>query len=216
MNRFETPLDQRLLPAAILVALLVLLPAQVRADPGVELTPLAGFRFGGSFEDNTTGQDMDADEGAAFGLIVDVPAAGDTEYELFYSFQRTKLKGDGIFAGGTLLDLDIHYLHAGGLLLFPRERARPFVGGGLGVTWFSPRGFGLDSDIRFSLSLGGGVKIPVSERIGLRFEGRGFLTFLPASTDLFCVSSGGAACDVRVRGDVFGQVELLAGISFRL
>jgi hypothetical protein len=60
------------------------------------------------------------------------------------------------------------------------------------------------------------VKIPVSKRVGLRLEGRGFLTILPESTDLFCVSSGGAACDVRVQGDVFGQVELLAGISFGL
>ncbi|HZD54697.1 MAG TPA: hypothetical protein VE080_00450 [Candidatus Aquicultoraceae bacterium] len=215
MDRSGHPAGSRHL-LAILATLLVLLPAPVRADLGVELTPFAGFRFGGSFEDNATGLDLDAEEGASFGVVLDVPATRETEYELFYSFQRTEIGGGGAFRKEPLFDLDVHYLHVGGLLLFPRERARPFIGGGLGITWFSPRGPGPGSDVRFSLSLGGGVKIPVSKRVGLRLEGRGFLTILPESTDLFCVSSGGAACDVRVQGDVFGQVELLAGISFGL
>ena len=42
------------------------------------------------------------------------------------------------------------------------------------------------------------------------------MTILPENTNIFCVSSGGAACAVQVQGDIFGQVELLAGISFGL
>jgi hypothetical protein len=182
----------------------------------MELTPFAGFRFGGGFTDNTTGLDLDVDEGESFGLILDVQATHESEYELFYSLQKTKLKGEGVLSGDPLFDLDIHYLHIGGTYLFPGERLRPFVSGGLGLTYFSPDAPGVDSEIYFSLSLGGGVKIPISKRFGLRFEGRGFLTILPDETDIFCVSAGGAACAVRVKGDVFGQVLLLAGISFGL
>ena len=216
MGSIEKPLCPPFRLLFLLITFFTFLPAPARADWGVSLTPFAGFRFGGSFEDNTTGLDLDVDEGASFGLILDVQATDETEYELFYSFQKTELQGDGRFGGDPLFDLDIHYLHIGGTYLVPGERARPFVGGGLGLTYFSPDGPGLDSEIRFSLSLGGGVKIPISKRVGLRFEGRGFLTFLPENSDIFCVSSGGAACAVRVQGDVFGQVELLAGISFGL
>lgn len=216
MNRFENPACRPFRLLLPLAAILVLLPAPVRAEWGVELTPFAGFRFGGSFEDNTTGIDLDADEGESFGIILDVRAAQDSRYELFYSFQKTELERGGPFTGESLFDLDVHYLHAGGSLLFPGERVVPFIGGGLGLTFFSPHGPGLDSEIYFSLSLGGGARIPISKRVGVRLEGRGFLTILPERSDIFCVSSGGAACDVRVQGDVFGQVELLMGLSFGL
>ena len=216
VNPIENPSYPSFRLVVTLLALFVLLPVPVRADWGVELTPFAGFRFGGGFTDNTTGIGLDADEGKSFGLILGVPATPETEYELFYSFQKTELKGRGVLSGDALFDLDIHYLHIGGTYLFPGERVRPFIGGGLGLTYFSPDGPGLNSKVYFSLSLGGGAKIPISKRVGLRFEGRGFLTILPDSTDIFCVSSGGAACAVRVQGDVFGQVELLAGISFGL
>jgi opacity protein-like surface antigen len=199
-----------------IMALLVLLPAPARADRGIELTPFAGFRFGGGFTDNTTGLDLDVDEGESFGLILGVPATHDTDYELFYSFQKSELQGEKLSGGEPLFDLTIHYLHIGGTYGFTGERVRPFIGGGLGITYFSPDGPGLDSEIDFSLSLGGGVKIPISKRVGLRLEGRGFLTILPDNTDIFCVSSGGATCAVRVQGDVFGQVLLLGGISFSL
>jgi hypothetical protein len=58
--------------------------------------------------------------------------------------------------------------------------------------------------------------LPISRHVGLRFEGRGLLTILPDTTEIFCVSSGGAACNVRVRGDVLGQLLLTAGITFSL
>lgn len=134
MNPFDRVFDWSLRFAAPLLLLLILVPTPVWADRGVELTPFAGFRFGGSFEDNTTGLNLDVDEGESFGVILDVRATPETEYELFYSFQKTELQGKGLFAGQSLFDLDIHYLHIGGTYLFPGERVHPFVSGGLGLT----------------------------------------------------------------------------------
>ena len=205
-----------LLPAAIAV-LIVLAPSAARADRGLEITPFAGFRFGGSFEDNTTGTDFRVGESGSFGLILGLRDTPETHYELFYGFQRTELNGGGIFGGTPLFDLDIHYLHIGGTYEFPGDRkVTPFVSGGLGVTFLVPRGAGRDSSTNFSLSLGAGVKVPLSGRVGLRLEGRGYATILPDSSEIFCVSSGGATCAVRVMGDVLGQFELLAGIYFGL
>ena len=202
------------LSVILLVACAVFLPAPAGADRGVEITPIAGFRFGGSFEDNTTGTSLDVSQGESYGIILGLQATDVTWYELFYSYQGTELGEGGLFGGESLFDMDIHYLHLGGTYLFPMERVTPFIGGGLGLTFLSPDGPGLNAKTYFSLSLGAGIKIPVTKTLGLRFEGRGFATFLPDQTDIFCVSYGGAVCTVRVQGDVLGQVELLAGISF--
>lgn len=205
-----------ILPFALGV-LLSLLPAVARADRGVEITPFGGFRFGGSFEDNTTGTNFKVGESGSFGLILGLRDTVETHYELLYSFQRTELSGGGIFGGGPLFDLNIHYLHLGGTYEFPGEgKVLPFISGGLGVTVLVPTGAGLDSSTNFSLSMGGGVKIPLSGKVGLRFEGRGYLTILPNTTNVFCVSSGGTECAVRVQGDVLGQFELLTGLYFGL
>ncbi len=215
------PIRLPLIAAALLISL-ALLPGEAGAGWGLEITPYAGFAVGGSLEDNTTGASLDVKEGGSFGLVLDLSDTSDTpetpeyQYELFYGFQRTKVTGGGAFAGENLFDLDIHYLHLGGTYMFTGDKVRPYMAGGLGATHFVPHGNGLNPKTHFSLSLGGGAKIPISGHVGLRFEGRGFLTILPDTTEIFCVSSGGAACRVSVRGDVLGQVLLTAGITFSL
>ena len=211
MPRFRLPLV-----AAALLLSSVLFPGEAGAEWGLEITPYVGYAIGGSFTDNATGADLDVQEGGSYGLVLDLPDTPETQYELFYGLQRTKVTGGGTFGGETLFDLDIHYLHLGGTYLFTGEKVRPFLSGGLGATHFVPHGSGLDRNTYFSVSLGGGVKIPISGHVGLRFEGRGFMTILPDSTEIFCVSSGGAACNVKVQGDVLGQVLLMAGITFSL
>ena len=211
MPRFRLPLV-----AAALLLSSVLFPGEAGAEWGLEITPYVGYAIGGSFTDNATGADLDVQEGGSYGLVLDLPDTPETQYELFYGLQRTKVTGGGTFGGETLFDLDIHYLHLGGTYLFTGEKVRPFLSGGLGATHFVPHGSGLDRKTYFSVSLGGGVKIPISGHVGLRFEGRGFMTILPDSTEIFCVSSGGAACNVKVQGDVLGQVMLMAGITFSL
>ena len=211
MPRFRLPLV-----AAALLLSSVLFPGEAGAEWGLEITPYVGYAIGGSFTDNATGADLDVQEGGSYGLVLDLPDTPETQYELFYGLQRTKVTGGGTFGGETLFDLDIHYLHLGGTYLFTGEKVRPFLSGGLGATHFVPHGSGLDRKTYFSVSLGGGVKIPISGHVGLRFEGRGFMTILPDSTEIFCVSSGGAACVVQVQGDVLGQILLMAGITFSL
>jgi len=202
--------------AAALLLSSVLLPGEAAAGWGLEITPYAGYAIGGNFEDNNSGANLDVKEGGNFGLVLDLSDTPETQYELFYGFQRTKVTGGGVFGGETLFDLDIHYLHLGGTYMFTRDKVRPYIAGGLGATHFVPNGSGLNPKTYFSLSLGGGAKIPISGHVGLRFEGRGLLTVLPDTTEIFCVSSGGAACRVSVKGDVLGQVLLTAGITFSL
>jgi len=205
---------RRAFPSFAFAAFFLLIPAAASAERGLEITPFAGYAIGGGFEDNTTGASLDVPSTGSAGLVLGLRDTDETQYELFYGFQRTELRSGGVSGRAPLFDMDIHYLHLGGTYLFPREKVRPFLSGGLGLTLLAPDASGVSSKAYFSLSLGGGAKIPVSNRLGLRFEGRGFLTILPDETEIFCVSSGGAACTVKVKGDVFGQIQLLAGIYF--
>ena len=114
------------------VALLLstgLFPGEAGAEWGLEITPYAGYTIGGTFQDNSTGADLDVKEGGSFGLVLGLPDTPETQYELFYGFQRTQVAGGGTFGGNTLFDLDIHYLHVGGTYIFPGEKVRPFISG---------------------------------------------------------------------------------------
>jgi hypothetical protein len=65
------------------------------------------------------------------------------------------------------------------------------------------------------MSIGGGVRVPFSERFSLRFEARGFFTFVGTSSSLFCeTGSFGGICEVRASSSTFIQYEALAGAAF--
>lgn len=177
------------------------------ANPKVEIAPFAGYGFGGDFRVVNTGEDLNADEGSVYGLTVDWGATA-TQYEFFFSHQATELTGGGdLTPQEALTDLDITYAHIGGLLNFGEGRVKPFFGGGLGITHFSPRDY--DSETRFSMSLGGGAKLFVTKNIGLRFEGRGLATLVDSAA---WIHSGGGGTQIAIVGDVFWQFQLNAGL----
>ena len=173
----------------------------------VEVSPLVGYRFGGQFHEETTDRDVDLKEAGTFGLAVDVEYAPDQMVEVFYSRQSTSIED-------TNLDLDVEYFHVGGVAEFTQDHYTPYAVGTIGATKFSPDG-GFDSETRFSMTLGGGVKWFFNERWAARVEGRAYFTIFDSDAEVFCVSSGGAACLFRVSGSVVWQLEALAGVTFR-
>ena len=108
-------------------------------------------------------------------------------------------------------DLEVHYLHLGGTVDVAQEKWTPFVSGGLGMTHLSPNRYGLDNETLFSLSLGGGLKWYPTNRLGLRFEVRGYGTLSDSSGSLFCDTG----CDLEVRGNLLPQYETNLGLIFR-
>jgi len=77
------------------------------------------------------------------------------------------------------------------------------------VTRMSPQGVDLDSETKFSLSLGGGVKMLITDHFGLRLEGRWLGTFFDGSGQAFCTSG---QCLIKIEGDVFSQFVANAGV----
>jgi opacity protein-like surface antigen len=182
-----------------------------------EVTPFVSYRGGGNFDlkGSPNATDVDLDDHGAFGLAVNLFLGGDkTEsYELFYSRQQTNVAKNSPLAP---FDLNVEYLHIGGTLNLNDELpVRPYIAGGLGLTRFSPQTGNGGDDSRFSLSLGAGLKLPVTKNFSVRLEGRGFLTLVNSDSAFLCASdTSGGTCAIRVKGESFIQYELLAGAAF--
>ncbi len=199
------------------IALFAMMALIAAAIPGYvfaadfEITPFAGYTWGGEFKEETTGTTLTVDENTSYGIMLDIKQTEDSQIEIYYSRQSTRLqaKSSEFYAGTPLFDMDIDYIHIGGTYGTASGKVKPFVVGTLGVTHMAPKGEGLDSVTKFSLSLGGGAKIYFTDHLGMRIEGRWFGTLFDGSGQAFC-SSG--QCLIKVQGDVFSQFVANAGI----
>jgi opacity protein-like surface antigen len=178
-----------------------------------EVTPFVGYRMGGDFDVNAPGGG-DLENHGSFGLAVNLAIDESSAYELFYSRQETSFESSSAIAP---FDLKVEYLHLGGTLVLSDELpVEPYMVGGLGLTRLTPQTGDGSEDTRFSLSLGAGVKMPITQRFAVRVEARGFVTFINSDSAFLCASgSFGGACAVQAKTDSFFQYELLAGATFR-
>jgi opacity protein-like surface antigen len=133
------------------------------------------------------------------------------QYELFYSREETGLRLNSTV---RLADVTLEYLHLGGTVLFDDDaKIKPYAAGGLGITRFTPSDGG-STDTKFSMSLGLGLKWPVTRRFSLRLEARGFVTVVDSDTSSLCRSGqSGLACRIHGNGQAFVQGQLLAGAT---
>jgi hypothetical protein len=171
-----------------------------------------GLRGGGSFEDTNTGTTVEVADASSYGVMLDFDLDKDRQVEVYLSHQDTYLTSSGLFTGDPLFDLAIDYIQVGGLYMFTEgEQVRPFVAGGLGLTRMDPKRSDLVTEYRFSAGLGGGAKILLTKRLGLRFDVRGIYTALNGDASIFC--SGGCAISIRSNG--FWQAEVGAALVLR-
>lgn len=197
--------------AACVCALLLAAPALARAQSPVEITPFGGYRFGGDFFELVTGEAVDLDGAPALGVAVDVPIRQPRGYQIeaLFSHEQADLSVHRQpFGPATIARVTVDHWMGGGLQEFGGERVRPFLTGMLGLTRYAGEG---DSEIRFALSAGGGVKLFPTRHLGLRLDGRLFATFVDADLGFLACSSFSGTCLIAFRTDVVFQAEFTAG-----
>jgi hypothetical protein len=178
-------------------------------DKHMDVTAYFTQRADGGFRDvNKNDLNVTAKSGLAVSIGWPASEHG-SEYELLYSKQSTKTDG------AVPIDLKIEYLQIGGTAIIGNESSHvvPYAAGGLGATRFTPSA-GLTQETRWAVSLGGGVRIPVAQRVQVRIEARGYLTWLNGSSNLFCNSGASTACALNAKGQTFFQYEALGGVTF--
>ena len=188
----------------------------------VEITPMGGYRFGGTFALGTntgtgdaTAGDLEVADAASFGIHLGVQVAEDGEVEVLFARQDTRLRASGFFTSEPLFDLVLETYQFGGNYLFRDDgvRVRPYIGVGLGLTRLIPEPSGLETETRFSASFAAGAKAYLGAHFGFRAEVRGFFTVLESDSDVFC--GGASRCVVRTSGSELSQVEVRGGLIFR-
>jgi hypothetical protein len=206
-----TPSRFRAVGVIALTAFLVGQATSLRAQ-SVEVTPFGGYRFGGDFFELITGQSVDIDGAPAVGAIVDIPLREGLQLEALFTHQdATVTVATGPFGLPSRWNLTVDHFQVGGLQEYDYGPVRPFGIGTLGLTRYAGEG---DSEMRFTLGAGGGVKLFPSSRIGVRLNGQVFATFIYA--DARVVDCGPGVCFVGINADIVWQMEFTAGLIFKI
>jgi hypothetical protein len=201
----------------LLLSLIALPVGAAEKQYHFQLTPFAGYRFGGGFEDRETEVEYELENSPSLGLILNFPSKGNTEWEIYYSKQSTEVDIAGFLPGENALNMDVEYLQVGGTYLFKSSKhAVPYFVATAGATKMDPGGANTKSDTFFSAGVGGGWKYFPTSRVGLRLDGRFIGTFVDSNSRIFCQSgAAGGECAVSTSGKLLYQFELQAGIVFR-
>ncbi len=186
-------------------------------DNSFELTPFAGYRWGGTLYSNTGlfNQDVDLESSANFGVSLGIPIGGNLKVELLADHSNTNLttSNGAIFGHNNRVGkIDVNYFQAGLQIPFSTGRgAVPFVVVSAGVANLDPKVAGASSANRFSASAGIGVKVPINRNAGFRIEGRGFYTSTNNSND----NCHGGCYGYYSNRDYLYQGEANIGIYFK-
>ena len=161
--------------------------AQIRQNT-VEISPFYGYLWGGEFAHGSNSlfnETVDAEDHATWGARLGYNFTESVEFEAQWSRTDTHFvthdSGDVFGPGGERLgDLRIDYWMGYGTFNFGHRRFVPYItlGAGAGVLHPSGTAVAAHDSTRFTGSLGGGLKIFVTPHFGLRFDGRGYSTYL--------------------------------------
>lgn len=174
-----------------------------------EITPFFGQLLGGSFEDPTDNSERDLTSDSNFGIFLNLSAdPAERQYEFFYTKQGTEIEGT------IPIDLDVEYLQIGGTVGYPQHpHVLPYFGATIGAARFSPDAAGYDDETKAAVTVGGGVRFPITDHFGIRLDIRSYITFLENDSEIFCVSSGGATCLIKPKSDTLVQYGASLGFS---
>jgi hypothetical protein len=195
--------------------------AAIAQTGNFELAPFIGYRFGGSIDESFETPlelitDVEVDEDVSYGLGAYWATSSNSEIGVRWSHNPSALTFQPAVGGDrlTAFELDIDTIH-GEFLIGGNRRSRNwgYFILGLGATILSPDG-NLDSETRFSGTIGGGFRIGFTPNIGLRLEGRFLPTYL-YSTDAGYWCDPFFGCYVVADDTFLTQFEGAAAIGIR-
>jgi hypothetical protein len=191
-----------------LLATLFLIPQQAFSQKGIELSGYTGWMLGGKV--NLYNGSLKIEDGQNWGITLSLPIAPGMKAELMYNRLVSDLTvreyGNAPY---VYTKVATQYFHVGAVKeLMSEGVVRPYGTGSMGATVFSDRE-GFESDRwRFSIGLGGGLKIFPTERIGFRLQAR-MLVPLYFNGIWFGTGGGGVSTSSSiVQGDFTGGVIL--------
>lgn len=202
----------------VLLLLLILMTlTSVSHATRFEITPLVSYAWTSKMaaHDGVESGDLDIGNSASWGIAVDIDLHPEAQVELLFNRQDSYLEFL-TYPGGIQKwkgDLAVEYYQIGGLYRRPMPQAEPFFLMTLGATRFAPKNNQYSDEWKFSVIFGLGAKVWVTERIGLRFQGRVLMPMLWSSAGFWCGTGG---CGLGYGGgSAMLQGDLGVGLTFR-
>jgi hypothetical protein len=169
---------RRLLPVVLVLVAASPFAAAQGTSGSVELTPTAGYWFGDTLSQGTTGIfdfDVTIDDAPAYGLRLGYRFSPNWALEGYFGQMRADLVtgDDELFAGQEKIgEIDLTTAEVGVEGSFGSARLVPFLAGGIGAMRLDPDLSGASADTRFVGNFGGGFKLFFTPQIALRFDAR--------------------------------------------
>lgn len=203
----------------ILIFLIALLSLQTFAQINyVDVVPTVGYHFGGRsyFYEG----DIKIDNNLTYGITLSLPVGWNVSGEFSWSRSDSKAHFYPKVPGYEPADADVasNYFLLGGVKEVGEESLKGFGGLSLGLAWFDFRDASISDQFRFSMSLIAGAKYMISDRIGIRIQGRLLLPMYFSGGGLYCgIGTGGSSCGAGVGGGIsILQGDLSGGLIFRI
>ena len=201
----------------LLFALILATMTSVGHARKFELTPLVNYVWTSkvsAYGYDVSG-DLDIGNSASWGIAVDIDLHPEAQIELLYNRQDSYMELL-TYPGGIQKwkgDLAVEYYQIGGLYRRPTPKAEPFFLFTLGATRFAPKGGEFSDNWEFSIIMGLGAKVWLSDMIGLRFQARMLMPMLWSSGGFYCGTGG---CGLGYGGgSALVQGDLGVGLAFR-
>jgi hypothetical protein len=177
----------------------------------VDLTPFAGWRFGGDLTTQQSGYTTSGSINSAlsYGAIIDFPIGAPRSVELYYSREPTTLGGS--LATSPVHDVTVSVYHLGLVEAIPTEDPRLswLVVGSAGATELAAGG---SSQTHLSIGAGGALLFMASEHLGVRMDLRALVTFTGGGSAAVACSGG---CVAQIHSTAFAQGEISIGVVAR-
>ena len=182
---------------ALLLAMIIYGTQDISAQI-IEINGFTGIQLGGTAK--LYDGDFRINDAQNYGGKLAVGLSTTTFAELSYMRADT----DGTFYPfiGTPSDVvrfSSNYIQAAGLQQVDFGRVSPFATIGLGVTWWSPKSSQLNSKVQFSATVGAGLKLWLTDMIGIRLQGTMLMPMVYNGAGFGCgIGTGGSSCGANL------------------
>ncbi len=198
-------------------------PTKASRDAVVEITPTAGWRFGGATAEPATAsvETVSIPDSVSWGATLEVAFSSWGSIEALWSHQNSELRATFAATAPAGLEPKLAHLAAdtlqiGGMWMSgdPDSRARLYLDLLFGVTLLTPSPE-LPRLTRFSASVGGGVKYYFADHFGLRLGARWMPVYVNPSDGAYTTCGDATGCVTTFGKKILSQGDGYGGLLLR-
>jgi hypothetical protein len=202
----------------VIITILLVIPFDSSAQGKIEISPFGGYMFGGRIR-FYEGELRISDNGN-YGVAISKEIRPDVQVEFSWNQMQSNASfrpNYGYEEFARTFDVNVNYFQLGGIWEMDMKNVKPYGLFSMGATWFDSKVNDIDDAVRFSIALGGGAKIWISDIIGIRLQGRFLMPMYFNGVGVFCgIGTGGSGCSAGVgTSSTILEGDLTAGLIFR-